>query len=227
MMDEMKLGRIFAVMLFVIALTACSDADGDTSEAKVDEIEVTGEAATEAERDETEVSAEDESGIEVDKGLFNVEVTLPASLFDEEELAEIEAEMREQADADMTQNDDGSITVKMSKSDHKQMLIEMGEKFIVTMDEIVEDENFATIVDIKYNNDFSNITMVVSDQESFENSLDGFATLSLGFTSLFYQAFNGKDLTKDQVTIEVVDGSTDEIIHEIFYPEALEELGTE
>lgn len=157
-----------------------------------------------------------------------MEIKLPSNFFDEEELASIEENIEQETqEAEVTKNDDGSITVKMSKSDHKKMLEEMKEEFIVAIEDILEDENFVSIQDISYNKDFSNLTIVVSDQETFENSLDGFATLTLGVGSLLYQAFDGKDLEKDKVTLEIVDESTNETIHEIIYPDALEEMGEE
>lgn len=203
----MKLSRFFIILFVVMLLAACSDNNDQNQD--------------------TEESANEESGIEVDKGLLNVEITLPASLVGEEGMEDFEASMKETVDSDITLNDDGSVTVKMSKSDHKKMLEELKEEFVASVDSIIEDESFVTIQDITYNKDLTNIQMIVSDQESFENSFDGFATLSLGIGSLFYQAFDGKDLTKDKITIEVVDQSTNETIHEIIYPDVLDEMGEE
>lgn len=203
----MKLTRFFIMLFVVMLLAACSDNNDQNQD--------------------TEESANEESGIEVDKGLLNVEITLPASLVGEEGMEDFEASMKETVDSDITLNDDGSVTVKMSKSDHKKMLEELKEEFVASVDSIIEDESFVTIQDITYNKDLTNIQMIVSDQESFENSFDGFATLSLGIGSLFYQAFDGKDLTKDKITIEIVDQSTNETIHEIIYPDVLDEMGEE
>lgn len=203
----MKLSRFFIILFVVMLLAACSDNNDQNQD--------------------TEESANEESGIEVDKGLLNVEITLPASLVGEEGMEDFEASMKETVDSDITLNDDGSVTVKMSKSDHKKMLEELKEEFVASVDSIIEDESFVTIQDITYNKDLTNIQMIVSDQESFENSFDGFATLSLGIGSLFYQAFDGKDLTKDKITIEIVDQSINETIHEIIYPDVLDEMGEE
>lgn len=203
----MKLTRFFIMLFVVMLLVACSDNN--------DQSQDTGESTNE------------ESGIEVDKGLLNVEITLPASLVGEDGMEDFEASVKETVDSDITLNDDGSVTVKMSKSDHKKMLEELKEEFVASVDSIIEDESFVTIQDITYNKDLTNIQMIVSDQESFENSFDGFATLSLGIGSLFYQAFDGKDLTKDKITIEIVDQSTNETIHEIIYPDVLDEMGEE
>lgn len=203
----MKLTRFFIMLFVVMLLAACSDNNDQNQD--------------------TEESANEESGIEVDKGLLNVEITLPASLVGEDGMEDFEASMKETVDSDITLNDDGSVTVKMSKSDHKKMLEELKEEFVASVDSIIEDESFVTIQDITYNKDLTNIQMIVSDQESFENSFDGFATLSLGIGSLFYQAFDGKDLTKDKITIEIVDQSINETIHEIIYPDVLDEMGEE
>lgn len=178
------------------------------------------------EQAKTNDTTEDDSGIEVDKGIFNVEVTLPPSLFEDDEFADIEAEIKEDVDADVIQNDDGSITFKMSKKDHNKLMTEMKEEFVDTIEEIVEDDDFASIKDITYNKDFTEINMLV-EKEAFENSFDGFTTLTLGMVSMYYQAFNGKDIEIEKITIFVEDESTNEIINEIVYPDQLDEMEKE
>lgn len=211
-MSEVK--KRVAFMLFsMMFIVAC----GSPAEEDSEETDEANEQGTEMSEEE------DESTIEVDKGILNVEVTLPPSLFEEDEFTEIEEEMKEEGNADVTQNDDGSITIKMSKKDHKKMLKEMKEDFSKTITEIVEDDEFASIQDITYNNDFTELKMIVS-REAFENSFDGFATMSLGFGSLFYQAFNGKDLEKEKVHILLEDEATNEVFEEITYPDILDEV---
>lgn len=202
--------RFFITLLSILLFVGCSAKD--TSETN--------------ESEEKEMEQTEESGIEVDKGLFNVELTLPSSLFDEEELTEIEAQLKEDKKADVTQNEDGSLSVKMSKKEHKEMMSEIKEDFMETITNIIDDKEFASIQNITYNNDFTEINMVV-DQEQFENSFDGFVTLNLGISSLFYQAFQGKDLEKEKVTILLEDSATNEIFQEIIYPDVLDEMEDE
>src|SRR5690625_2539146 len=128
----MKFSRFLLMMLLVMVLAACSGNDTDAEEEAAD-VEETEDVEADA--------AEDEGGIEVDRGLLNVEITLPASLFSEEELAELEANMEEEADADVTQNEDGSITVKMPKSEHDEMLAEMRNDISESIDEILADDS--------------------------------------------------------------------------------------
>lgn len=202
--------RFFITLLSILLFVGCSAKD--TSETN--------------ESEEKEMEQTEESGIEVDKGLFNVELTLPSSLFDEEELTEIEAQLKEDKKADVTQNEDGSLSVKMSKKEHKEMMSEIKEDFMETITNIIDDKEFTSIHNITYNNDFTEINMVV-DQEQFENSFDGFVTLNLGISSLFYQAFKGKDLEKEKVTILLEDSATNEIFQEIIYPDVLDEMEDE
>lgn len=203
--------KIFLILFFSLFIVACGSATDDQVEQAED--------ATEQSTDKTE----NDSGIEVDKGIFNVEVTLPPELFEDEEVSHIEAEIKEDSNAEVIQNDDGSITFKMSKKDHKKMMSEMKDGFIETIDEIVEDDEFSSIKDITYNKDFTEIK-ISADKEVFENSFDGIATFSLGLGSMYYQAFNGKDLEKEKVIILVEDESTNEVFNEIVYPDQFDEM---
>src|SRR5699024_3704642 len=98
----MKLKQFAIILCSIGLLMACSEEK---------------EAAQEESSNEKEEQAEEkeESGIEVDKGLLNVELTLPEELFEEDELDEIKEEMKKDHNGDIKQNDDGSLSVKMSK----------------------------------------------------------------------------------------------------------------
>lgn len=194
--------------LFLIACTTSEDVSRNDTEAN-EELE-----------NNTETT---ESQIEVDKGLLNVEITLPEMFFEDEELAEIEEEMEKNHDANVSKNDDGSITVKMSKKEHKQLLDEMKDEFIETVDGIIVDDDFASIQDITYSRNFQELTIIV-DREGFENSLDGFALFSLGFSSLLYQLFDGKDIEKDKVIMNIIDGLTEASFEEVIFPDVFDEI---
>lgn len=201
--------KVLLILFSSLFLIACSSGDE------------AGQTADNEAGEETE-----DAGVEVDKGLLNVEITLPEVFFEDDELADIEADMEENHDANVTKNDDGSITVKMSKKEHKQLLEEMSEEFIETIEEVIEDEEFPSIQEVTYSRDFSELQIIV-DREGFENSFDGFALFSLGFTSLFYQLFDGKDIEKDKVTMNIVDEATDETIEEVIFPDVFDEMDEE
>lgn len=171
----------------------------------------------------TEVENSDLGGeaIEVDKHLFSVEVTIPASFFGDDDLEQIKTEAeQEEGIKEVTINSDGSITYKMTKAAHSKMMDDAREEMENTIREILDGGDFPSIVDIKTNRSFAEFTMVV-DREKFENSFDGFAAFGLGIGSMFYQVFDGADVDTVKTTIHVEDVSTGEIFSTIVYPDDL------
>lgn len=145
--------RIFVLMISFLLLVACSSTATEEQKEQEDT-----EKNTEAEE---AANSEEESGIEVDKGLLHVDITIPSSLFDEEELEEIEREMKEERNSDVTKNDDGSLTIKIPKKEHKELLAEMKDHFIDSINDLIEDDDFASIQDVEYNKNFTEFKMIV------------------------------------------------------------------
>lgn len=207
-MMKKKLLAILLLTLFVVA--ACSSKDNVKE--KVDDSKQ-GEKKTE----------ETSEAVAVDKGLLNVEVTIPASFLEGEDIDTVIAEAKEDGIKDVKKNEDGSVTYKMTKSKHKEMMQEVKANVTEYVDDLVNGEDFASIQDIKHNANFSKFTLTV-DKEAFENSFDGFVALGLAMTGMFYQLFDGVDAEKLNVTIETVDQSTGEVFGTVNYPEALENM---
>ncbi|WP_147532286.1 hypothetical protein [Bacillus marasmi] len=202
----MKKLLLLNLVLGLVLLTACSSAN---------------EANTEKKSDEGKKAEKNES-IEVDKGLLNVEFTMPASMFEEENIDSTIAEA-EAKGIKVTKNNDGSVTYKMSKSKHKEMMKELEKELTKSLDELKNDEELVSIQDITHNKSFSEFTLIV-DKAAYENSFDGFAVLGLGFSGMYYQLFKGIDADDFKVTIFVKDGATGEVFGEVVYPDALEDL---
>jgi len=194
------------VLLSSLFLIACSTSNGKSDQSSTNEI-----------------TDSEEAGIEVDKGLMNVEITLPEMFFDDDELADIEEEMEKSHNANVTKNDDGSITVKMSNKDHKQLMSDMQDEFMETIDNVINEKDYQTIKDITYNRDFSEFKVFV-EKDGFENSFDGIALFSIGFSSLLYQLFDGKDIGKDKVTMSLIDEASNEEFEKVIYPDVFDEI---
>jgi len=197
---------IFAALLLLNALlTACNaDEEGKANEAQQQEKET------------------DSEGINVDKGLFNVEVTLPASFFEGGDIDQSIAEAEKEG-IEVTKNEDGSLTYKMSKTKHKEMMSEMKTSLLETIEDLKNGEDFASIKDVEYNKDFSEFTLWV-DRNEYENSFDGFAVFGLGLSGAMYQLFDGADPENYNVRLVVKDEATKEIIGEANYPKDLEKM---
>lgn len=213
----------FVSLVFII--TACGGNDGGNA---VENDTANNNGAVE----QNDVPLEDElnendgdgndGSINVEKNLFNVVVTVPAFFFEGEDPEQIKAEAeQEEGIGEVVVNDDGSLTYKMSKAKHRDMVKEFENQLVAYMDEIKNDEEYVSIQDVEANKSFDEFTIVV-DKNAYENSFDGFAAFGLGFNSMFYQLFDGVDQNEIKATIHVKDSETNEVFHTIVYPDDLE-----
>ena len=133
----MKKILLFSFMMALSLLAACSSDDKEVSSDNT-------QNGTKQEKNE-----ENES-ISVDKGLFDVEVTLPSTFFEGEDIETIAKQAKEDGVGEVTQNEDGSITYKMTKSKHKEMMKEMEASVLESVDQITASEDFPSIKDVSY-----------------------------------------------------------------------------
>ena len=194
-------------LLFSILLVACGQDKESESGKKSDNAD----RAAEETKDES---------FKVDKGLLNVEVTIPASLFEDQEIDSVITEVKKERIKEVIKNDDGSVTYKMSKSVHKEMMKEMEKDILETIEEIKTSKDFASIKDVSYNKSFTEFTLTVN-KEQFENSFDAMASMGLALTGMYYQLFSGVDSEKFKVTVIFKDESNGEVINTIVYPDDL------
>ena len=156
--------------------------------------------------------------LNVNKGMVNVDVTLPASFFIAATEEEIIAEAKENGVTETVVNEDGSVTYTMSKSKYKEMMKEMGDSVLSTIDEIVNSEDYTSIKDISYNKDFTEFDVKVNRQQ-YEEGFDGFAIVGLVIVSTYYSAFDGKSGEDLQILFNMIDETTGEIYDTAIYPD--------
>ena len=199
-------------LVLALSVTACG---GSTETPPEKEPEVHTQAPENQEQ-ETE-----SKGIEVDEGLLDVDITLPASIFSEEDMTAFDpdAYAAEQGFKKAVLNDDGSVTVTMSKKGHKKLMEEMHEEYAAQFDSMVGAEDTPYITDIEYNDDFSKVTYYVSKAE-YENAFD-FSPFFIGFAGMMYQAFDGSELHVDVIT---EDDATGEVLNSVVYPDAFDSI---
>ncbi|MBT2680725.1 hypothetical protein J7E38_17075 [Bacillus sp. ISL-35] len=205
--------RSIVLLLTLSALLAACSSEGKVSESAT---------KTEQTAKEDKAKAEDEGSVEVDKGLFNVEVTLPASMFEGEDIDSTIEEAKAEGVKEVIKNDDGSVTYKMSKSKHKEMMKELETGIKESLEEMKTSGDFASIKDVTHNKSFSEFTLEV-DKATYENSMDGFAVFGLGISGAYYQLFNGADQDDYKVTINVKDQATGEEFDQIVFPDDMED----
>lgn len=181
-----------------------------------------GNEETTEENEDTKSEGSSNESLEVDKGLFNVEVTLPASFFEDLTEEEILANAIEDGIENVIVNPDKTVTYKMSKSEHKKLMEEMHTEVVSSVEEIVNSEDFSSIQEITYAKNFDEFDIKV-DREIYENSFDSFVILGLMMSGAYYNLFNGVSGDNLKITFNLIDDATGEIFETVLYPDDLGE----
>ena len=217
-----KTALLIATALLVTALTACSgnNGTGSTSAADTEQQEATATADTSAEAADNKTEDQNasqattgEGGIDVDKGLMNVEITIPAEAaetygFHFESQEEADAYAKEQGFKSVTLGDDGSITIVMSKAQHKKTMEELNKTLDEAVQEMVGSEDYPNITAIEHNDDYTNFKVTTTSEElSFNESFSGVAFFMFG---AMYNSFNGT--SADNIHVDYINEASGEVI---------------
>lgn len=198
-----RLISIFLALIMVLSLCACSNnTPSDTGNTQQND---TGK------NENTENST-----VEVDEGLLSVEVTLPATFFEEETEEDIKAAAEEAGFSGCTVHEDGSVTYKMSKAKHKEMMREMKSSLDESIEELINGENaVASFQKIEYTDDFSQFDVYV-DPETYTD-WDNLYVIVFYMSGAYYQAFDGKDMDDVDVVVNFINIDTNEIVNSVSF----------
>ena len=222
-----KTALLIATALLTAALTACSGntgtagssaANAEQQEAAVSnatvETQNAGQASAEEGQNASQASTtEDEGGIDVDKGLLNVEITIPAESaeyygFSFESQEEADAYAKEQGFKSATLGDDGSVTIVMSKSQHKKTMEELNKTIDEALQEMIGSEDYPNITAVEHNDNYTEIKVTTESEELSLN--ESFSTLAFYIYGGMYNAFNGTPV--DNIHIDFVNEASGEVI---------------
>lgn len=171
--------------------------------------------------EEVDLIEEDEKseGASVDKNILTVDITFPKEIVGDtssfnEQYYLAENEGIKSANV----NDDGSLTLTMTKEKHKELLDEMKLNMDETFKGLIGGEDTPYIKDIKYTKDYREVRVMVA-KEAYEESFD-FTPYIIGVSAGMYQLYSGEEY---KCTIIMEDAEIGEEIYSIVYPDALEE----
>ncbi len=165
-----------------------------------------------------EKETENSVGVQLDEGLLNIDLTLAASFFEDKTEEEIKAEAKENGYSDCKINEDGSVTYTMSKKKHAEMLNKMKNSFDEMIAGCLEgDEEVASFIDIKHNEDYSKIDIYV-DAELY-TMWDNLYALTFYIAGAYYQAFSGVANDEIDVVVNFIDNGTKEVLNTASYKE--------
>ena len=166
----------------------------------------------------SETPAENSSSLEVDSGLFNVEITIPQTFFMNVDMTTFDPDTyaEENRFKSAVVNEDGSITVKVSKSRHNEMIAEYAQTVNNSFAEIVETTPYITEITSD-----KHFTMVVMNVEKigYESEFD-LTPFLIGLQTMLYQQIAGIEL---HCEVTVRDKDTEEILATALYPDNLQQ----
>ena len=198
---------LIMVLVMNLTLVGCGS--------KKEEVEEAGKDETVLETDEEEST----EGITVDKSLLSVDITLPSALIDdvsdfneEEYIAENEGIKAAKI------NEDGSVTLTMTKKKHEEIVSEMKEEVTTSLSELTESEDTPYIKEVEYSKNFKEVKLSV-DREAYEDAFD-LTPLFVGILVGTYQVYAGEEFYTEVIIEDVATGVE---INSIVYPDALED----
>ncbi len=163
---------------------------------------------TRKETDETADQIEAIGDINVDKGIFDVTLTIPADFAGDVTQEELDETAKENGYQSATLNSDGSVTYVMTKAQHKEMLSGIKESIDQTLNEMVGSEDYPNITAITANEDFTVFTVTTkNDEPDFAESL---AVVGFYMYGGMYAVFSGDEV--DNIHVDFINADTGEII---------------
>lgn len=208
--------KIVSILLLSLMLSLAMGCGSTNSE----KIQGDSQSATNH-TDEEDVNNDTNQKVEVDEGLLEVEVTLPASFFSDSE-EEVTQESLEEKIKDedgiksVKLNEDGSVTYEMTKKKQKEMLDEIKESIDESCQSLVDSED-TSFVSIDYNDDVTEFTCVMTNTEP--NLSESFSVISIYLLGAYYNTFAGE--SDFDIKVQYVNEESGETVYEGSYQEWL------
>ena len=207
------------VALTILTCTGCSKSAVDTSPNAAEAEKTTQETSA-----DTTVTAEPSpESVDVEKNLFNVTITIPSSYAGEITQDELDKEVSEKGYKSATLNDDGSVTYKMTKSQHEQMMGELKQNINDSLAQMIGTEDYPNFKDIEVNDDYTLFTVTTSSESL--NMTEAFSVMTLYMYGGLYNLYNGS--TIDNIHVDFVNSDTGEVFSSSDSKDMNDEDGTE
>ncbi len=201
----MKKQLLLLLLTTMLILSACSSkTPASKNTAAANDSSVTNSADSTSQKDE----GSSDSAVEVDKGLFDVTLTIPESYVEGQTQDDLDKLCKEKGYKSITLNADGSATYVITKKQHKEMMESMADTINSSMKELVGSEDYPTFTDIKANDDYTEFTITTTSTDlSLSESIAPMLFYTYG---LMYTAFNGAEA--DNIAVTFVNADTGKTI---------------
>jgi hypothetical protein len=166
------------------------------------------ESDTESDVDDSLSELEAIGDVDVDKGLFNVTITVPKDFIGDTTQEDIDKSVKEKGYKSGTLNDDGSVTYVMNKEQHNELMKGIKESIDNSLAEMIGSENTPNITDVKANDDYTSFTVTTKSTEL--GLAESFSVMAFYTYGGMYAIFNGEKV--DNIHVDFVNADSGEVI---------------
>ena len=198
---------VIAAILCTIAFTGCGKDDKEES-AKASAPAITVDKSEVDDQKDDTTGLEAVGDLEVDKGIFDVTLTIPKDFVGDTTQAKLDDSANEKGYKSATLNPDGSVTYVITKAQHKEMMEGIKESVDAMLSDMATSGDYPNISKVLANDDYTNFTVTVKGEEL--SMMDSMSVLGIYMAGGMYAAFNGT--TVDNIHVDFVNEATGEII---------------
>ena len=186
-----------------LLLCACGPKAPDPSASKDDPPQTTNQSDEESKTQDDDLGLASIGDVDVDAGLFNVTITVPADFLDEGVTQEnLDEQAKEKGFKSITLNDDGSATYVMTKAQHEEMMDGIRQSIDGSLLEMASSEDYPSVVSIDANEDYTEYKITVNAEEV--GLQESFLVLSLYVFGGMYHVFNGTHIFFKKLFAEAI-----------------------
>ena len=211
--------KILAVLLTMTVMTTvlagCGSKSGDAEQSTAPVVKNQTEQAvdngtgTEAESTDDGMEQLEAIGdVDVDKGLFNVTLTIPKDFVGDTTQEKLDESVKENGYKSATLNSDGSVTYVMTKAQHEEMLEGIRESLDQSLSEMIGSSDYPNITNVEHNDDYTSFTITTKNAEP--DLSESFSVMALYMYGGMYGIFSGEEV--DNVHVDFKNADTGEII---------------
>jgi hypothetical protein len=207
--------RIYVFLVIVIMLLSSVACSNSATLDDTDNDDMAGSDEASEQKDQAEQQPSSDT-VQVDDGLLNVTITLPASYFSDMTDFDPDAYANEQNFKRAVVNKDGSMSITMSKSRHNELMAGMKADIDKSFAELIGADDTPYIKNVTSSDGYRTVTVDV-DKSGYESTLD-MTPLTIGISAMMYQQYDGAELHCEVLIRDVDSGET---LQSIVYPDAL------
>ena len=211
--------RVFAVFMtvavFASVVAGCGNKAGEADQNVTPAVESQAEQSVDTNAPTESDTADDGmkqleaiGNVDVDKGLFDVTLTIPKDFVGDTTQEKLDESAKEHGYQSATLNADGSVTYVMTKAQHREMMDGITESINNSLAEMVGSEDYPNITAVTANDDFTSFTITTKNAEP--DMSESFAVIGLYMYGGMYAIFNGE--TADNIHVDFVNADSGEII---------------